>query len=191
MGCLYNRVFGSLRLGELLCKNENEFNPDLSLLKKDFVIVNGDETDERRALHLKIKAGKTNKTLKPETVIIYETKDVCCPVKAAEKILLLNKNLGSDQPIFNLEGAKLLTRCKFNATLKKLTAGTIHCGKLSGHSFRAGIPSILGKLGYSDSQLKKVGRWSSRAFEAYTKLGRTNRHQIAKLCSKVDKLQLK
>ena len=182
--------FGSLRLGELLSKLETEFDPNTSLLKKDFVIVKGDKIDDRRALHLRIRSSKTNKTGKPETVIVYETNDACCPVKAAEKILHLNRNLSQDKPIFSLGNLKLLTQNKFNFHLKVLTEGSAYHGRLSGHSFRAGIPSILGKLGYSDEKLKKVGRWSSRAFTFYTKLGRTNRQQVAKLCSDVDKLKI-
>jgi hypothetical protein len=39
---------------------------------------------------------------------------------------------------------------------------------------------MLGKLGYSDADIKAVGRWSSRAFEEYLRLPRTKRMQIAK-----------
>jgi hypothetical protein len=48
------------------------------------------------------------------------------------------------------------------------------------HSFRIGIASMLGTLGYSDDDVKAVGRWSSRAFEEYLLLPRTKRMQIAR-----------
>ncbi len=48
------------------------------------------------------------------------------------------------------------------------------------HSFRIGVALMLGKLGYSDADIKAVGRWSSRAFEEYLRLPRTKRMQIAK-----------
>ena len=31
-------------------------------------------------------------------------------------------------------------------------------GYISGHSFRAGIPSVLGSLGFEDHDIKQVGR---------------------------------
>ena len=41
--------------------------------------------------------------------------------------------------------------------------------------------SMLGALGFSDEEVKAVGRWSSRAFEEYMLLPRTKRMQMAKL----------
>ncbi len=40
---------------------------------------------------------------------------------------------------------------------------------------------MLGALGFSDEEVKAVGRWSSRAFEEYMLLPRTKRMQMAKL----------
>ena len=48
------------------------------------------------------------------------------------------------------------------------------------HSFRAGMASLLGTLGYTDEDIQAVGRWSSRAFLAYLKLPRTQRLTMAK-----------
>ena len=52
--------------------------------------------------------------------------------------------------------------------------------KVTSHSFRAGLASLMGKLGYSDDDIMAVGRWSSRSFEAYMKLPRTKRLMMAK-----------
>ncbi len=49
------------------------------------------------------------------------------------------------------------------------------------HSFRIGTASMLGALGFSDEEVKAVGRWSSRAFEEYMLLPRTKWMQMAKL----------
>jgi hypothetical protein len=48
------------------------------------------------------------------------------------------------------------------------------------HSFRIGVASMLGSLGYCDDDIQAVGRWSSRAFEKYLRLPRTKRMHIAK-----------
>jgi hypothetical protein len=39
--------------------------------------------------------------------------------------------------------------------------------------------SIFAQQDLSDSELKLIGRWSSRAFEKYIKLGRTKRNEVA------------
>ena len=48
------------------------------------------------------------------------------------------------------------------------------------HSFRSGVASMMGSQGFSDEEIKLVGRWSSRAFTAYTKLARTQRATMVK-----------
>ena len=67
-------------------------------------------------------------------------------------------------------------------SLKKCLSGHIRYedGYITSHSFRAGIASLMGTLGYSDTQIKAIGRWSSAAFENYIKLPRTKRAEMAR-----------
>lgn len=53
-------------------------------------------------------------------------------------------------------------------------------GHVSSHSFRSGIATLMGQLGYSDEQIKAIGRWSSKAFEEYLKMPRTKRLAMAR-----------
>ena len=39
---------------------------------------------------------------------------------------------------------------------------------------------MMAAIGYSDDDIKAVGRWSSRAFMEYIKLPRTQRAEIAR-----------
>ena len=48
------------------------------------------------------------------------------------------------------------------------------------HPFRAGIASLLAEKGLSDEEIRSIGRWHSRAFEAYVKKPRTRRATLAK-----------
>ena len=51
----------------------------------------------------------------------------------------------------------------FNKDLKKLLESVIDyrsMGKISSHSFRIGITTMLGKLGFSDNDIMAIGRWS-------------------------------
>ena len=175
--------YGALRSSEALSRYENFFDPNLTLCKKDVTLCKDEDGVE--SLHLNIKHSKTNKTGIDETVIIYATNTDTCPIRAAKKLLILTKNVPSEYPFFSLESGKPLSQRKFNALLSDLTSDQIRGGSISSHSFRIGITSLLAKKGFSDSELKKVGRWSSRAFKAYIRLNRTNRAEMAKECSKL------
>ena len=120
--------------------------------------------------------------------MIYSTDDATCPVKAVSKMMTTNVHISQSSPFFINANGKPLTQRKFNAILKSLTKTIVKHGVISGHSFRSGITSLLAKKGFSDSCLKKIGRWSSRAFKAYIKLKRTLRHEMAIACSNVNKV---
>ena len=178
--------FGALRPGEMLTKYEKSYDPALTLCKKDVSIVKG-ENGEKDAVHLTIKNSKSNRTGRHEIVIIYETKDILCPVRAARKVIDMNKGVSPNAPFLSGAGGKPLTLNRLNDILKEATKSVPLKGTLSGHSFRSGITSLLAKKGYSNQQLKTVGRWSSRAYQAYIKLGRSVRHEMAVACSESQK----
>ena len=142
------------------------------------------KNDERDAIHLTIKNSKSNKTGRHEIVIIYETKDMLCPVRAARKVIDMNKSNKQSAPFLSGEGGKPLTLNRLNSILREATKNVSLKGTLTAHSFHIGIASLLAKKGFSNEQIKAVGRWSSRAFQAYIRLGRSNRHEMAVACSK-------
>ena len=183
--CCTVSFYGALRPGEALSKYENFFDPSLTLCKKDVKIVKG-RGGEKDAIHLDIKNSKTNKSGVAETIVIYSTNDSTCPVRAVHKLICNNVNISQNSPFFINENGKPLTQRKFNSILKTLTKSIAKHGVISGHSFRSGITSMLAKKGFSDSCLKKIGRWSSRAFKAYIKMKRTMRHEMAVACSNVN-----
>ena len=174
--------YGALRSSEALSRYENFFDPSLTLCKKDVTLCKDDDVE---SLHLNIKHSKTNKSGIDETLIIYATNTDTCPISAAKKLLILNKDVPLSYPFFSLESGKPLSQRKFNSVLSDLTKDSIRGGTISSHSFRIGVTSMLARKGFSDSELKKVGRWSSRAFTAYIRLSRTNRESMAKACSKL------
>ena len=174
--------YGALRPGEALCKYENFYDPMTTLCKSDVKFVKG-IGEERDAIHLTIKNSKTNKSGIPETIIIYSTNDETCPVNCCKKLINANKNVSVNAPFFTNANGKPLTIKKFNELLKILTSSTIQNGVISAHSFRIGITSLLAKKGYSNESLKQIGRWSSRAYKAYIRMGRTKRHEMAVACS--------
>ena len=86
------------------------------------------------------------------------------------------------KPAFLKPNGSPLTGREFNDILKKLLSPYIdyNKSKISTHSFRGGMASLLGQIGFSDEEIQAMGRWSSRAFESYLKLPRTKRAAMAK-----------
>ena len=69
----------------------------------------------------------------------------------------------SQKPSFRTADGKSYTGKMFNKDLKKLLESVIDyrsMGKISSHSFRIGITTMLGKLGFSDNDIMAIGRWS-------------------------------
>jgi hypothetical protein len=83
----------------------------------------------------------------------------------------------SDQPAFRFSSGVPLTGGKLNGLLKEWLGEAVP--GISTHSFRIGAASLMGKLGFSDKDVKAVGRWGSRAFEGYIRLPRTKRRLVA------------
>ena len=85
-------------------------------------------------------------------------------------------------PLFRGKDGTPMTGREVNKQLKSLLGRFAKYGNgtISSHSFRSGIVSILGSKGFSDEEIKLVGRWSSRAFIRYMKLPRTQRAAIAR-----------
>ena len=118
-----------------------------------------------------------------ETIIdVYETKGNFCPVKYYIKWMKTNPPISSTKPAFLKPNGIPFTGNEFNRTLKELLSPYIDYSKkkISTHSFRGGMATLLGQLGFADEEIQAMGRWSSRAFEAYLKLPRTKRACMAK-----------
>ena len=167
---------GSFRMGELLQKSTKVYDPVFTLLKRDVVLSPlPDQTNS--SLEILLKSSKTS--LRQNVLVdVYPTNNDICPIKAYirwAKCSTTNKA----SPLFRFSSGKLITPAFLNDHLKIWLDMENSFGRFSCHSFRAGLPSILGSLGFDNSDLKAVGRWSSRAYELYTKLPRTKRRAIA------------
>ena len=72
-------------------------------------------------------------------------------------------------PLFQHLNGVPVTRTEFDEWLARVIK---HCGldstKYKGHSFRIGAASHAAACGYSDSQIRLLGRWKSDAFKRYS-----------------------
>ena len=72
------------------------------------------------------------------------------------------------QPLFMDNNLQVLRKAYFVATTKLVLAVAGYDSSLySGHSFRAGSASAGAAAGFSEWELKMLGRWSSDAYQLY------------------------
>ena len=170
--------YGAFRIHELVSKTEATFDPDHTLLTEDIRLAG---TGNERWLEISLKCPKEKKSGRPTIIDVFEVGGQLCPVSAFLKWSRHNM-LERGMPIFRDSTGTPLTGREVNKQLKSLLGkfAVYKNGSISSHSFRSGIVSILGSKGFSDEEIKLVGRWSSRAFIRYMKLPRTQRAAIAK-----------
>jgi len=173
---------GSFRIHEILCRLKTEYDPDFTLMEDDIKIQSfqGNNGLDRKVLHISVKGPKEDRTGKVVIVDVYETGGPTCPVKAYCKWHDRRVKDGN-KVLFKKKDGTPLTGREFNEHLRRLLGSHIDYkkGQITAHSFRSGIPSLLGQLGHTEEEIKVVGRWSSRSFEHYLKLPRTTRADIA------------
>ena len=168
---------GSFRIGELLAPTKTQFCPESTLRWKDVqwkeCEVGGQKTDMVLFTLRSPKECRGNGSVEVEVFNLgkdcfYNMLDAWRKWKACSKL-----ELDPEMPVFRKESGALLTPAEFNATLKEMLADKVPYeeGFVASHSFRAGVASVMAKLGYNDSQIQIQGRWSSDCFLKYLKLG--------------------
>ena len=179
---------GGLRGGEFLCKEKSSFDPTTMLREKDMAldsfIIKGEKTE---ILKIKLKAEKQNKSASVTIVDIYPSDSSICPVRAYKKWTASKTFINPRLPAFRFENGENLTLTSFNKILKSIFSKYLEGinGYITSHSFRIGLGSMLGSLGFADEQVMAAGRWSSRAFTSYLKLPRTRRLEMARAISNI------
>lgn len=178
---------GSFRVHEILSRNQMEMDPLTSLLwgdlrTREVKIDNSILT----ALSFRIKSPKIDRVGTGDFVELYETRLYNCPVKAFNKWRKASSVPEHPElPIFRTAVDVCYTGRKLNERLAQLTvelSSKIKGGKVTSHSFRAGVASEMCKAGYSEQDIQAVGRWAtgSAAYKAYCKLPMTHRANLAR-----------
>jgi hypothetical protein len=174
--------FGSFRMCEILMSSEKQFSEEhLSWSRVSF------STSDYATIHIGLP--KINKFSCGDFIDIFKiANESFCPfsclwnLKKAKKSFV-QKNL----PVFTFDNGTFLTTDRFTKTIRSLLSN--HLGSnarmISGHSFRAGIPSALANNPnlLSNDDVCKWGRWNSDCFKNYTRLKISARREIfKKLC---------
>ena len=174
--------FGAFRGSELLARNESVFDPAFTLLSEDVKVIREGTGSQDEAVQFMLKHPKEEKIGKAVLVEVYQSRADICPVRAFKKWRNAARPPPISQPAFCWASGVPLTGQKFTEVLRDRLKGYITGGDkwYSTHSFRIGAASMLGSLGYSDADVKALGRWNSRSFERYIRLPRSRRNAVAK-----------
>ena len=168
--------FGSFRLGEIVAKTKGgEFENlkwgDVQFRKDGSALLN-------------IRFPKIIKNTKGDFVDIFEivNKDYC-PIRCLKALKKYSsKENMKDKNVFSFSDGTCLTSSQFTAEIKTLLSEVFGpaISNLSGHSFRAGIPSALCNRPdiASEDDVKCWGRWSSESYRLYTRLKLSARRKI-------------
>ena len=175
--------FGGFRIHEILSKTKRYFDPAFTLLGKDIKVAKVKVGKESLSvLQVLIKSPKEDRIGNKIIVDIYETKGKFCPVKYFQRWMESKPPCSNNKPAFLKPDGSPFSGSDFNRILRSLLSPHLDYNKtkISTHSFRGGMATLLGQLGYSDEDIQAMGRWSSRAFESYLKMPRTKRVTMAK-----------
>ena len=171
--------FGAFRGAELLSRSEKEFDPAYTLLAEDIQVNR--ESNGTESLQFKIKAPKEDKKGKSVIIDVYPSREDICPVAAFRKWCALHPPINSGQPAFRWSNGTPLTSRRLNKILQERLTGYLEGAErfYTVHSFRTGAASMMAALGFTDSEIQAMGKWSSMAFENYVKLPRSKRRAVA------------
>jgi hypothetical protein len=100
--------------------------------------------------------------------------------------LKLRQRTPPESPLFILPNGRPMTKEWFRVHLAKVVEG---CGLPSplytGHSFRIGAATTAAEQGLPDASIKRLGRWSSTAYESYIRSNSRFFHQAHTMLSYV------
>jgi hypothetical protein len=175
--------FSCARLGELLSESEVCFDKTSDLLWSDI------KFDVNHIL-IHVKNPKTKSKQGDFLDIFKFSNEKCCPylaLVALKKFQIGNGYFSANLPVFRFDTGKNLTQPVVNKTLKLLMSDLYVPGQndLSGHSFRAGIPSVLtnNNVIKGDSMSADWGRWKGGSYKTYCRLKTNQKNDLFDLIS--------
>ena len=162
--------WGSLRIGEVLGPLIRAFDPKSTLLLSDVGVSD-------KGLKFWIRSPKKC-TPSGDVIELFHVPDASLdPVKAISHYKELRGKIHGNEgskPFFLEEDGRILTKQRFNKCLHDLLDRFLkdERDKLTGHSFRSGLATLMEAAGFSEMDIKAWGRWSSEAFRKYCKENR-------------------
>ena len=170
--------FTSCRMGELVPSQERDFDASTTLLWDNVREISNTE------FIMFVPYSKTT-GFKGKIVDIFEIKgDKNCPAAALRKLRKMMRektDFKSDVPVFSFHSGKNLTKKQINLWLSSLLEDFVDSNhKITGHSFRAGIPSTLACFPdeFPNNVIKTWGMWESNSYKLYIKHEREGKRAL-------------
>ena len=121
-------------------------------------------------MSIQIKSQKVASSYSNKIYLFRFKEKKLCPVRSIQKLhkyLRNHKLFDKNLPVFRFGQTKFLTQKVINNFLKKWFPDS----HISGHSFRAGIPTSIANFPdlTNDNHAMGWGRWRSKAFSSYQK----------------------
>ena len=158
--------YAFLCIGEMTTHFNSNANPPLQLYQITKLIS---PSGDLQAFKLTFGDFKHSYNSRPFSVVLSRQPNSTCPVVLLSKYLTLR----GIRPgaIFVSEGGLPVSRSVFSSQLLR----ACHlCGldpsRYKGHSFRIGAASYAADRGFSDAQIRMLGRWKSNAFLRYIRV---------------------
>ena len=154
--------FAFLRIGEITF-NTNDHSNLIHVTQLERLV---DSQQQVKALQLTIfKYKHSDSERRPFVIYIYK-EESCCPVTTILDFILARGPISS--PLFCWPDGAPIKRSFF---VEKLNNSLRFCNLdpslYKSHSFRIGATSWAAAKGFSDSQIRQLGRWKSNAFLNY------------------------
>ena len=169
--------YTSCRMGEILPNSRTGFDASATMKWGNVKFIDQNE------ILMFLPYTKTT-GYKGAIIDLFPINNSTCPVAALSKLKNLYKSndlYSTKNPVFMFTSGKFLTVQKMNEILEGLlTDFTDSLHKITCHSFRAGLPSVIAanpdKSGVQD--LKEWGRWHTDSYEKYTKQDREKKRVL-------------
>lgn len=101
------------------------------------------------------------------------TDPALCPVRAMEEFLAVRGAAAG--ALFSFPDGNGISRATFNQVLRAAAAhGGIDVSRVTSHSFRIGGATAAADAGFSDDEIRRMGRWKSNAVQKYIRIDMFN-----------------
>ena len=163
-GAMFMTAFyGFFRIGELSCNSKQQVDTVVQFDQVTFL----KQSSRVTAVKIVITKFKHNTNNRPFVITIEsEPSEQFCPVQTLiDYIKLRGYHQG---PLFTCAAGGAISTNNFNTELRRaLNFCGLDCSRYKSHSFRIGAACHASEKGFSDSQIRALGRWSSDAFRTY------------------------
>ena len=163
-GAMFMTAFyGFFRIGELSCNSKQQVDTVVQFDQVTFL----KQSSRVTAVKIVITKFKHNTNNRPFVITIEsEPSEPFCPVQTLiDYIKLRGYHKG---PLFTCAAGGAISTNNFNTELRRaLNFCGLDCSRYKSHSFRIGAACHASEKGFSDSQIRALGRWSSDAFRTY------------------------